>query len=94
MSKPGPVGLEYWILALTCGSAGARSGLCSDLVLAGEPAEDRFAAYLVVGEVDHAWGLSFGLERCELSECAVWSCGVEVVQVGGEDAVEVAFVDD
>lgn len=47
-----PVGLEYWIVWLTCGFSGlVRS--CCDLVLTGESAEDRSAAYLVVGKVDH-----------------------------------------
>jgi hypothetical protein len=59
-------------------------GSCCEVILAGEPAEDRSAAYLVVGEVDHGWGMGFGLDRCELPEGAVWSRGVEVVQVGGE----------
>ena len=59
---------------------------CYELILAGEPAEDRSAADLVVGEVDHIRRLGLGLNRCELSECAVWPCGVEVVQVAREDA--------
>jgi hypothetical protein len=63
-------------------------------ILAGEPVEDRSAADLVVGEVDQVWGMGLGLGRCELSERPVWPCGVEVVQVCGEDPAQVVFVDD
>jgi hypothetical protein len=69
--------LTWWFTGLV------RS--CCDLVLASEPVEDRSAAHVVVGEVDHWWGLSFGLGRCELPECPVWPRGIEVVQVGRED---------
>ncbi|MGH3935784.1 MAG: hypothetical protein ACRDS1_12545 [Pseudonocardiaceae bacterium] len=65
--------------------SGAGWGSCCALILAGETAEDRFAADLVVSQVDHLWRSGFGLERCELPECAVWPRGVEVVQVGSED---------
>jgi hypothetical protein len=79
-----PVGLEYRILGLTWGFTGlVRS--CCDRVLGGEPVEDRSAAHVVVGEVDHWWGLGFGLGRCELPECPVWPRGIEMVQVGRED---------
>ena len=40
---------------------------------------------MVVGEVDHGWGMGFGLGWCELSECLVWACGGDVVQVCGEE---------
>jgi hypothetical protein len=76
------VGLRCWI----------RS--CCDLVLVGESAEDRSAAHLVIGEVDHWWGLGFGLGRCELSEGSVGPCVSDVVQIDREDPVQVAFVDD
>jgi hypothetical protein len=48
----------------------------------------------MVGQVDHWWGLGFGLGWCELPECPVWPCGVEVLQVAGQDPTQVAFVDD
>jgi hypothetical protein len=54
-------------------------------MFAGEPVEDGSAADLVVGEVDRLWGMGLSLDRCELSERLVWACGVEVVQVCGED---------
>jgi len=73
-----PVGLEYRILGVTWWFTGPIRSCC-DLVLAGEPVEDRSAAHGVVGEVDRWWGLGFGLGRCELSECSVWSRGSEVV---------------
>jgi hypothetical protein len=47
----------------------------------------------MVGQVDHWWGLGFGLGRGELPECLVW-CGVEVLQGDGQDLAQVAFVDD
>jgi hypothetical protein len=56
-----PVGLEYWILNLTCGFVGVRVGSCGDLVFTGEPAKDGSAANLMVGEVDRLWGLVFRL---------------------------------
>ena len=80
-----PVRLEYWVMYLTCGFSGARVKSCCELVLIGESAEDGPAAYLVVDEVDHARGLGFGLDRCELSQGAVWSRGVEMVQVDREN---------
>jgi hypothetical protein len=76
------VGLRCWI----------RS--CCDVVLVGESAEDRSAAHLVIGEVDHWWGLNFGLGRCELSAGSVGPRVIEVVQIDREDPVQVAFVDD
>jgi hypothetical protein len=66
-----PVRLEYRSLGLTCGFSGARCGSCCDLVLAGEPVEDRFTAELVADEVDRVWGTGFRLGRCELSEVRV-----------------------
>lgn len=39
------VGLEYWVMSLTCGFSGARVGSCCELVLVGESAEDGPAAY-------------------------------------------------
>jgi hypothetical protein len=76
------VGLRCWI----------RS--CCDVVLVGESAEDRSAAHLVIGEVDHWWGLGFGLGRCELSEGSVGPRVSEVVQIDREDPVQGALVDD
>lgn len=76
-----PVRLEYWVMSLTCDFSGARVRSCCELVLVGESAEDGPAAYLVVGEIDYAQGLGFGLNRCELPQDAVWSRGVEMVQV-------------
>jgi hypothetical protein len=58
---------------------------CCDVVLAGESAEDRSAAHLVVGKVDHWWGLGLGLGRGELRQRPVWPCGIEMVQVDRED---------
>jgi hypothetical protein len=45
---PNRVGLEYWIGGLTCRFTDERVGSCCELILAGEPAEDRSAAHLVV----------------------------------------------
>ena len=42
------------------------------------------AANLVVGEVDHWWGLGIGLSRCELTERSVWPRGIDMVQVDRE----------
>jgi hypothetical protein len=39
----------------------ARS--CCDVVLAGEPAENRSTAHLVFGQIDHLRRLGFGLSR-------------------------------
>ncbi len=55
------------------------------VVLAGESVEDRSAPNLVAGQVDPVWGLGLGLGRCELRQCAVWPCCVEMVQIVGED---------
>jgi hypothetical protein len=74
-----PVGLEYRMLGLTCEFTGTCVRSNGELVLAGEPAKDRSAADLVVGEIDHAWGMGLGLGRRELPEHLVWPCGVEVV---------------
>jgi hypothetical protein len=68
----GPVGLEYRILGLTCWFTGVFRSCC-DLVLAGESAEDRSAAHLVVGEVDHGWRLGFGLGRGEVRQRPMWA---------------------
>jgi hypothetical protein len=87
------VGLEYRIMGLTCGFA-VFGRSCRELVLAGESVEDRSAAHLVIGEVDHWWGLGFGLSRSELPPCAVWPRGIDMVQVNREDPAQVAFVDD
>ena len=58
---------------------------CGEVILVGEPAEDWSAVNLVVDEVDHALGLSFGLDRGELPECAVWPRGVEMMKVDRQD---------
>ena len=55
------------------------------MILVGESAEDWSAVNLVVGEVDHGWGLGFGLDRGELPECAVWARGVEMMEVDRQD---------
>lgn len=55
------------------------------MVLAGKSVEDRSAANLVTGQVDHVWGLGLGLGRCELRQRLVWPRCVEMVQVVGED---------
>ena len=52
---------------------------CCDLILAGEPIEDRSAANLVVGQVDHVWWLGLGLGRCELRERSMWPRLVEMM---------------
>ena len=76
-----PAGLEYTILGLTCGlRVSVRS--CTDLVLAGEPVENRSATNLVVGEVDRFWGLGFGLGRCELPQRLVWPRESEMRRAG------------
>jgi hypothetical protein len=49
---------------------------------------------LMVGQVDRWWGLVFGLGWCELPECPVWPCGVEVLEADGQDPAQVVFVDD
>jgi hypothetical protein len=79
------VGLEYRAMGLSCGFSGVVRSCC-ELVLAGEPVEDRPAEDLVVGEVDHVWRLGFGPSWCELLERAVWPRGIEMVQVDREDA--------
>jgi hypothetical protein len=79
---------------VTCGFGGASVGSCGDLILAGEPVEDRSAADLMVGEVDHLWRLGFGLGRCELRKRSVWPRGSDMVEVDVEDLPSVAFVDD
>jgi hypothetical protein len=56
-----------------------------DLVLAGEPAENRSTAHLVVGQIDHLRRLGFGLGRCELRQRPVWPPLVEMAQVDRED---------
>ena len=48
------------------------------MVLVGESVEDRSAADMAVGQVDHVRGLGFGLEWGELSECAVWPRVVKI----------------
>jgi hypothetical protein len=80
------VGLEYCIVGSDLQVYDCPVGSCCELVLAGEPAEDWLAADLVVDEVDHLWGMGLGLDRRELPEVAVWPCGVEMVQLGGEDS--------
>jgi hypothetical protein len=64
---------------------GARVRSCCDVVLAGKSVEDGSAVNLVIGQVDHVWRLGLGLGRCELRQCPVWPCCVEMVQVVGED---------
>jgi hypothetical protein len=75
--------LALWGSNIDCGLdlrvLGARGGSCCNLILADEPAEDGSAAGLMVGQVDHWWGLELGLGCCELSECPVWPCGAEVL---------------
>jgi hypothetical protein len=66
-------------------SFGCPVGSCCDLLLAGEPVEDRSTANVVADEVDHVWWLGVGLGGCELRERSVWPCLVEMVQVRGED---------
>ena len=51
---------------------GVRFRSCDEVILVGESAEDWSAVNLVVGEVDHGWGLGFGLDRGELPRV----CGV------------------
>ncbi len=79
-----PVGLEYRIVGLTSEFL-VPGWSCRDLILAGEPVEDRSAVNPVVDEVDHVWGLGLGLGRCELRERSVWPRLVEMVQVPGEN---------
>jgi hypothetical protein len=43
------------------------------------------ATNLIVGEVDHSWGLGFVLGRCELRKRPVWPHVVEMVQVDRDD---------
>jgi len=73
-------GLEYRILTWPAGYGCPFRSRC-DLILAGEPVEDRSTANLVVGQVDHLRGLGLGLGRCELCQCLVWPRGIEVVEV-------------
>jgi hypothetical protein len=40
---------------------------------------------LMVGKVDQGLGLSFGLDRGELPECAVWPRGIEMMEVDRQD---------
>jgi hypothetical protein len=75
-----PVGLEYKDSGLTCGFT-VLDSIMLRCVLVGESAEDRSAAHLVIGEVDHWWVLGFGLDRCELPERSVWPRVIEVVQI-------------
>ena len=68
-----PVGREYRVLSLTCRlQAPVLGHAVIRYSLAGEPAEDRSAVNLIFGQVDHLRGFGFGLDRCELPECA---CG-------------------
>jgi hypothetical protein len=55
------------------------------VILADEPIKDRCSSNLIVGKVDHRWGLGFGLGWCELAKGPVWPRGIEMVQVAGED---------
>ena len=90
-----PVGREYRVLSLTCRlQAPVLGHAVIRYSLAGEPAEDRSAANLVVDQVDHLWGLGFGLGRCELSKCPVGSADVEVLEADGQDVTQVLFIDD
>jgi hypothetical protein len=66
---------------------------CSDLVFAGESAEDLFSSDAVLGEVDLRW-LSVSLVRCELAEGAMRPDGVVVQQVFGQDLPQVVLIDD
>jgi hypothetical protein len=38
----------------------------------------------MVGEVNHLWGLGFGLGRCVLRKRSVWPRGIEMVEVDVE----------
>jgi hypothetical protein len=58
---------------------GAHIRSYCDLILAGEPVEDRSTVNLVVGQVDHLRELSLGLGRWELCERLVWPRLVEMV---------------
>ena len=90
---PYAVGLEFTIIALTCGFS-LRPGLSAgDVVLAREPAEDLFSADLVLAGVDLSWpGVS--LCRCELTEGTVRPGGVVVLQVFGQHPAQVVLIDD
>ena len=78
------VRLGYTIAGLICRFMGVVRSCC-DLILAGEPVEDRSAADLVVGEVGRWWGLGIGLSQWALAQRPVWSWGSEMVQVDPED---------
>jgi hypothetical protein len=66
-------GSNIGILCLTCGlRCSIRS--CCDLVLVGESVEDRSAAHLMVGNVDHWWWLGLRPELVGVARV----CGVAV----------------
>lgn len=80
--SPEPVGLEYTIRAVTCVFCELLGLSGGDLILVGEPAEDLFSTYPVLGEVDLRWPRAC-LGRCELAEGAVRPGVVVVLQVFG-----------
>jgi hypothetical protein len=86
-----PVGLKYRILPLVCRFLVVSAG---DLVLVDESAEDHRAVDAVLGEVNGVWWSGFGLRWAELTQGAVGPVFVVVLQVPGEGAVQVPFVED
>ncbi len=75
------MGLNNRIRCLTCRSSVVSAG---DLVLVDEAAEDGPAVDLVIGQVDGGWRSCFGLRWGQLSDAAVRSGRVVVLQVAGE----------
>ena len=74
-----------------CSSVGWYGG---DVVLVGEPSQDLFAAYPVVGEIDRFRWLSVGLGRGELSEGTVRPGSVVMRQVFGQRLAQMMLIDD
>jgi hypothetical protein len=66
---------------------------CDSLVLAGEAAEDWFAADLVLSEVDRRWS-GARLSWWQLPEGSVRPGVVVVLQVFGQDLAQVVLADD
>jgi hypothetical protein len=86
-----PTSIEYWLPPLICWLMVLSTG---DLVLVDESAEEHRAVDAVLGEVNGVWWSGFGLRWAELTQGAVGPVFVVVLQVRGEGAVQVPFVED
>jgi hypothetical protein len=75
-----------------CGYPGARLS-CGDLVLAREPAEDKFPTDPVLAKIDLRWPGS-GLSRCELAEGTVRPGGAVVLKVLSQHPTQMVLLDD